>query len=219
MAVELHLPGGASAEGLAELVAVRKGQALSARAVRRSVERLWASERFSDIVVRSVDVPGGVRVVFELAPIQTLLRVSVEGNVVLRDAALLEVLGTQGVIVGQRLDEDGLGAAVAALSRAYGRQGYNEAGIDFTLEQEPSGVALVFTVSEGRPTTVAAVSVTGSPGLPLSELLATLGLRVGGVLDRGGLDTGLERLRLLLRERGYWRASMGAPLLEESTLR
>ena len=215
IAVELHLPGDVDAKGLAELVAVRKGQPLSARAVRRSVERLWASERFSDIVVRSVDVAGGVLVVFDLTPIQPVLRVEVEGNVVLPDEALREVLKTHGIFVGQRLDEDALSEAMTGLSRAYGRQGYNEARIQLTREPEPGGVALVFTFFEGRPTQVAAVSVTGGPGLSLPELLGTLGLRVGGVLDRGGLDTGLERLQTLLRQRGYWRASVGQPVLEE----
>jgi outer membrane protein assembly factor BamA len=69
---------------------------------------------------------------------------------------------------------------------------------------------------------VAAVTVAGSPGLPLRELLATLGLRVGGVLDRGGLEAGLERLRGSLRERRYWRAQVGSPSLtregEEATV-
>ncbi|WP_434382681.1 POTRA domain-containing protein [Melittangium boletus] len=213
--VELHLPEGVDAKGLADLVAVRTGQPLSARAVRRSVERLWASERFADIVVRSVPESGGVRVVFELTPIQVVREVDVEGNVILRDDTLLEVLRAEGLVVGQRLDEDALGAAVTALSRAYGRQGYNEARIQLTRESAPGGVALVFTVFEGRPTQVAAVSVTGSPGLALAELLDTLGLRVGGVLDRGGLDAGLVRLQALLRERGFWLATVGQPLLEE----
>ncbi|PTL78636.1 polymerase [Vitiosangium sp. GDMCC 1.1324] len=215
MAVELHLPKEMDSAGLAELVAVRKGQALSARAVRRSVERLWASGRFSDIVVRTVEAEGGVRVVFELTPMQPIVRIDVEGNVVLSDEALLEVLRSSGIAVGQRLDEESLQTAVQGLSRAYGRQGYNDARIQLTREPAPRGVALAFTVFEGKPTQVAAVSVTGSPGLPLSELLDTLGLRVGGVLDRGGLDSGLERLRTLLRERGYWRANVGAPVLQQ----
>ena len=215
VAVELHLPDGTDREGLSDMVSVRKGQVLSARAVRRSVERLWASDRFSDIVVRSVDVPGGVRVVFELTPVQPLVRIEFLGNTVLRAQALRDVLKAEHVVEGQRLEEESVGAALKALHRAYGRQGYNGVHIELARQQAPGGVALVFTFTEGRPTTVAAVSVTGSPGLALSELLATLGLRVGGVLDRGGPDAGLERLRALLRERGYWRASVGQPLLEE----
>ncbi|HYO72263.1 MAG TPA: POTRA domain-containing protein [Archangium sp.] len=210
-AVELHLSAAEDSAGLGELLAVRQGQALSARAVRRSVERLWASGRFSDIVVRTEDVPEGVRVVFELTAMARIRRIDVEGNVVLPDAALRAALKAEGLEQDKLLDEDVLGAALNGLTRAYERQGYNDARIDITRETVAGGVALVFTVFEGSPTRVAAVSVTGSPGLPLSELLATLGLRVGGVLDRGGLESGLERLRTLLRSRGYWRATVGQP--------
>ncbi|MFY0570633.1 POTRA domain-containing protein [Archangium lansingense] len=214
VAVELHLPADEDLAGLVELVAVRKGQALSARAVRRSVERLWASGRFSDVVVRTVDVPEGVRVVFELTSMRKIRRIDVEGNVVLSDAALLAVLRADGIEEDKLLDEDVLRAALKGLTRAYERQGYNEARIQLTRESVAGGVALAFTLFEGTPTRVTAVSVTGSPGLPLSELLATLGLRVGGVLDRGGLDSGLERLRTMLRSRGYWRASVGQPQVQ-----
>ena len=105
-AVELHLPADEDSAGLVELVAVRKGQALSVRAVRRSVERLWNSGRFSDIVVRTVDEPEGVRVVFELTLLRKLHRVDVEGNVVLSDEALRAVLRKEGIEEGKPLDED-----------------------------------------------------------------------------------------------------------------
>jgi outer membrane protein insertion porin family len=97
VAVELHLPAEEDSAGLSELVAVRKGQALSARTVRRSVERLWASGRFSDVVVRTVDVPEGVRVVFELTSMPRIRRIEVEGNVVLGDEALRAVLRAHGI--------------------------------------------------------------------------------------------------------------------------
>ncbi len=221
--VQLLLLAKVDQTGLPALVAVSPGQPLSARAVRRSVERLWASERFSNIVVRAVDVPGGVKVVFELTPVEVLGRLSVEGNTVLRDAELQAVLKEKGLAVRQRLDDEVLAAARAALVRAYGQQGYNDAQV-YVEEGEPvpGGTSLVFRVVEGTPTRVAAVSVTGSPGLPLPELLATLGLKVGGVLDRSGLDAGLEQLRRLLRERRYWRAQVGVPELtregEEATV-
>ncbi len=211
VAVELHLSAEEDSAGLAELLAVRKGQVLSARAVRRSVERLWTSGSFSDIVVRTVDVPEGVRVVFELTAMPHIRRIDVEGNVVLGDDALRAVLRADGIELDKRLDEDVLRTALKNLARAYERQGYNDARIQLTRESVAGGVALAFTVFEGSPTRVAAVSISGSPGLPLPELLATLGLRVGGVLDRGGLESGLERLRTLLRSRGYWRAVVGQP--------
>ena len=50
--VELHLPSGVDASGLAQLVAVRRGQVLLGRNVRRTLERLYATGRFSSAVAR-----------------------------------------------------------------------------------------------------------------------------------------------------------------------
>src|SRR5690606_25423289 len=45
--VELELPPGADAEGLAHLVSVQPGRVLSPRELRRSLEQLWRTGRFS----------------------------------------------------------------------------------------------------------------------------------------------------------------------------
>ncbi|MGZ6130749.1 MAG: hypothetical protein ACXWLF_01915, partial [Myxococcaceae bacterium] len=50
-AVKLQLRGGGAAPAdLSSLVAVEPGQPLSVRAVRRSIERLFSTGRFSDVV-------------------------------------------------------------------------------------------------------------------------------------------------------------------------
>ncbi len=71
--MELSLPAGSDPKSLTELfelVMVRKGQMLSPLAVRRSLEGLWNTGRFADVVARVVEVPGGVRLVFQLTPVQ-----------------------------------------------------------------------------------------------------------------------------------------------------
>ena len=49
LGVELQLPPGADAKGLSELVSVRRQNPLSPREVRRTLERLWGTGRFSDL--------------------------------------------------------------------------------------------------------------------------------------------------------------------------
>lgn len=212
--VELHLPGGADTAGLADLVAVRKGQRLSVRAVRRSVERLWATGRFTDVVVSQVDVPGGVRLVFQLSPAEMLARLTIEGNVLLTDAAIREASGLQE---GGPLEQDALDAALKAITEAYRRKGYDEAKVTVTREPVPDfgGVGLVLTLEEGVPTRVGKVAFTGSPGLPLRELLSTLGLKAGAVFDRTELEAGLERLRASLRAQRFYRARVGSPVIAQ----
>ncbi|AGC47622.1 OMP85 family outer membrane protein [Myxococcus stipitatus DSM 14675] len=208
VAVELHLPGGVDAQGLSALVAVHKGQVLTAGTVRRSVERLWATGRFSDVVARAEDVSGGVRVVFQLTPVSRLARLRFEGHAVMSDAELLEA---SGLLEGGPLDGEELEGAVSAVLQAYQRKGYDS--VKVTARQEPvtDGVAVSLLIAEGQPTRVRQVSFSGSPGLPLSRLLGVLAMRPGEVFDRVRLDTGLDHLRTLLREEGYWRAQVGTP--------
>ncbi|MCP3144010.1 POTRA domain-containing protein [Pyxidicoccus xibeiensis] len=208
VAVELHLPGGADAQGLSGLVAVRKGQTLSPGAVRRSLEQLWATGRFTDVVARAVDVPGGVRLVFQLTPVARLARLRFEGNAVLSEGELIDA---SGLLEGGPLDAEELEGAVSAVLQAYQRKGYDSAKV--TARQEPvtDGVAVTLIVDEGVPTRVKMVTFSGSPGLPLPRLLEVLELRPGEVFDRARLDTGLDGLRTLLREAGHWRAQVGTP--------
>lgn len=208
--VELHLSEGADAEGLTELVSVRKGQRLSMRAVRRSVERLWSTGRFSDVVVRAVDAPGGVRLVFQLTPAELLARLTIEGNVVLGDAELLALSDLQE---GGPLEQDEVDTAIAAILDAYRRKGYDEAKVTVSREPAYGGVGLVLTLDEGVPTRVGKVTLTGSPGLPLEQMLELLNLRVGEVLDRSALEAGRDRLRQRLREQGHYRARVGPPTI------
>ncbi|HZI09098.1 MAG TPA: POTRA domain-containing protein, partial [Myxococcus sp.] len=151
VAVELHLPGGADAAGLSGLVLVRKGQALSPGAVRRSVERLWATGRFTDVVARTVAVRGGVRLEFQLTLVARLARLRFEGNRVLSEGELIDA---SGLLEGGPLEAEELEGAVASVLGAYRLKGYDSARVTVTQEPGPQGVAVSLTVDEGLPTRV-----------------------------------------------------------------
>jgi outer membrane protein insertion porin family len=208
MAVELVLPPGSDTAGLSELVTIRRGQVLSPVAVRRSVEGLWNTGRFTNVEAHAVDVPGGVRLVFHLTPVQQLVRLVIEGNVALSDE---EIRAASGLQEYAPLDPDSVDLARAAIEEAYHRKGYDQARLGVSQEPSPGGVVLVFTMDEGAPTRLGRVTIAGSPGLPLARLLGVLGLKPGVVLDQARIDAGLERLRTLLRQERYYRARVGTP--------
>lgn len=208
IAVELVLPPGSDTQGLSALVAVRRGQVLSPLAVRRSVEALWNTGRFTNVEARAVDVPGGVRLVFSLTPVQQLVRLVIEGNVALTDEEIRQASGLQEYAP---LDPDSVDAARGAIEEAYSRKGYDQARVMVSQEPTPGGVALVLTLDEGEPTRLGSMTLTGSPGLPLPRLLEALGLTPGAVFDQAKLDAGLERLKALYREQHYYRARIGSP--------
>ena len=83
--LELHLPAHADPkllDKISGLITVRKGQKISARAVQRSIENIYATGRFSDVVVRSASLAiDTIELIFELTPKQGVSDVYVEGNV------------------------------------------------------------------------------------------------------------------------------------------
>jgi outer membrane protein assembly factor BamA len=208
VALELVLPPGSDTQGLTELVTIRRGQLLSPLAVRRSVEGLWNTGRFTSVEARVVDMPGGVRLVFQLTPVQQLVRLVIEGNVALSDE---EIRAAGGLQEYAPLDPDSVDAARAAIEEAYHRKGYDRTHLGVALEPSQGGAVLVFTLDEGEPTRLGRVTIAGSPGLPLAQLVEALGLEPGVVLDQARVDAGLERLRTVLREQRYYRARVGAP--------
>jgi outer membrane protein assembly factor BamA len=207
-AVELVLPPGSDPQGLTELVTIYRGQVLSPQAVRRSVEGLWNTGRFTNVEARAVEVPGGVRLVFHLTPVQQLVRLVIEGNVALSDQ---EIRAASGLQEYAPLDPDSVDAARTAIEEAYQRKGYDQVLLSVSQEPSTGGVVLVFTLDEGEPTRLGRVTIAGSPGLPLARLVEVLGLRPGVVLDQARVDAGLERLRTLLRQERFFRARVGAP--------
>lgn len=205
--VELHLPQGFDTTGLAGMVAVRPGQPLSSRAVRRSLERLFATGKFADAVARTEPAGDGVTVIFELTPKRFITAVNVEGEGVLSEA---EVKGKSGLT--DEYYPEKLQTAVQAITDEYRRRGYFEAKVTAETLDSDQGVEVTLFVKEGEPTTVSAISLTGAPGLPLPRILQELGLTVGDVLDEAKLSRGLDRLKEVYREQRYYRARVGEPV-------
>jgi len=207
--VKLQMRGGGPVPGdLQGLVAVTPGAPLSGRAVRRSIERLFSTGRFSDVVARGEETPNGLVVTFELVPVVRIARIDVTGA---------KALGTDEVLAAARLQPgaefwpERLDEARTALLAAYARRGWNQAEISATATPSGDQVVVKLEIHEGQPTRVAAVHFDGHPGLPAGRLASAFGLQVGDILDRTRLDPGAEALRSLYRETGHARARVGAP--------
>ncbi|HET9156682.1 MAG TPA: POTRA domain-containing protein, partial [Myxococcaceae bacterium] len=200
--------GGQVPADLQSLVAVAPGQPLSARAVRRSIERLFSTGRFSDVVARGDEGPDGLAVTFELAPVVRIARIDVTGA---RALSREELLAAARLQVGSEYWPDRLEDARTGLLAAYARRGWNQAEISAKAQPSADTVVVTLAVREGEPTRVAALRFDGQPGLPTGRLASAFGLRVGDILDRTRLDPGAEALRTLYRDTGHARARVGAP--------
>lgn len=212
-AVELRLALGsdpALARGLRELVFVRAGPRLSRTLVRRSIERLMESGRFSDVVVYAEPSARGVKVIFELAPRERVQTTYVDGNKALSDTEVLEACAFREEF---EFYPERIASALEGLKAAYAKRGYFEAEAKMTLERGGDGLALTIEVFEGKPTTFSSLAVAGDPGLGIAELERNLGLDLGAVLSSAVLEEGLNKLRASLRARGFLRSRVDAPLV------
>lgn len=211
MAVEVRLPSGADPkllQSVTRLVTVRRGQALSRRAVQRSLENLWSELHLSDAVVTSADVEGGVALTFDLTPRVPIKEVYSEGARAIPppDVVAGSLLEPNGDYWMERVDQ-----AAETVRELYRRKGFLRAIVETRVVPVEGGVSVGFLITEGEPTPITALSIVGDPGLPTKTLVDVVGVRLGDVLDMTRLDSGADALRAYFRREHHYRARVEAP--------
>src|SRR5260370_5609795 len=131
---------------LAPYVSLVPGQPLDQAAVRRSVELLYATGEFEDVVVEAETGPGGADVVFHTRPAPLFAAVRVEGDRILSPSALrrLSRLRPGEPLWPMRLERAGREAALALAA-----QGYLEAVGSATAAPRTGGTDAVFHLPTG----------------------------------------------------------------------
>jgi outer membrane protein assembly factor BamA len=207
-----------------DLVTVHAGEELSRDAVRDSIERLYATGQFSDVVVTREDQGGGVVLSFDLTARQKLIKLDFEGNTALNKGELIRAALTgleatrgnsnPGLPVNRYYPEE-LEAMRLAVERYYDAHGYSQARVTANQQSSsPTEMEASFTIEEGSPTRIRSISASGDPRLDPLELADALGLHLGDVLDTAQLDAAVHRLRERYQHEKHYRASVGKPHVE-----
>ncbi|MGC4122288.1 MAG: POTRA domain-containing protein [Myxococcales bacterium] len=213
--VELHLSQGEDTQEAAALITLRPNTPLEKKDVRRTLERLYGTGRFADIVITAAPrADGKLEVVVEAESRTYVDRIDFEGQKALSEAELRKALA----VPDRRLEyyPEFVEKLTDRLLAAYRRIGYTRARIDhLLLETEQKETLLTFRVSEGEPIRLVALHVAGDPQLPIEEIARTLGLAQGDVLNLGKLEKGIAALKARYREEAYYRARFGPPEVSE----
>jgi outer membrane protein insertion porin family len=210
--VLVQLPSGMPPAEYRPLVVLQAGQPLDPQAVRRSIELLFSTGKFSDVVVRQRPDGAGVIVEFDCSPVAKVHLVVVSGNKVLTRSEVLTAahLTEGGDFFVEKLDE-----AKAGILLAYARRGWHHAEVNIIATRTGALVDLGLAITEGEPTRVADVHFVGTPGLPEARLREAFGLPAGTILDQTLLEKGTDRLRDLYREMHHYRARVGTPSVQQ----
>lgn len=215
-AVELRAPPGEDGAALAGLVALSAGEPLGARALRRTVQLLFQTGRFRNVVVRAEPAappPGAggewVRVIIEALPVRVIERVNVRADrPEVLDAAALRAEAR--LIPGEPFDDGELETAAARVRAAFARRGHRDARVE-TAARGDALVTVELAVRTGPSTRIRALRLVGRPGPAAEALAERLRTRPGAVLDLDVLDADVRALRAGLHAVGYRRARVGTP--------
>jgi len=211
--VVLKLPPGQDAAVLEGLVAVRSGQPLQARALRRTATLLYQLALFSDVVLRAVpDGRGQVTLVVECRPKRIVRQVNVEVRAAKPLLARGELTRLVGMATGDEFWPNRLEEVEERLRAAYLRRGHRAARVLGRATGETL-VDVTIEVEEGPPTLVSAVDVGEAERIAGGSFAAALQTRPGAALDLDRLDEDVKTLRLELRRAGWLRSTVGQPVL------
>ncbi len=203
VSVQLLAPPGTDQAGLHELIAQPVGEPLSSTLVRRSVQRLYETGRFSVVRAYARPAEGGLTLLFELVPKVRVAEVAFRGNRVLSDSELHRLFG---VAPGDELMDQRLVFAEAALQKGYALHGYPDAKLQTRVAIEGAKAKIQVDIEEGRPLRVGGITLSGVLGLPRWRVEERLALEPGMVADRDQLDAAMKRVARLYRDNAYYGA-------------
>ncbi len=208
--IELLLPPGEDPGPLQPFLTVPRGAPLARREVRRTVQLLFATGRFSNVVARTRPLPeGGVVLVLECSRRQMVTAVEVEAGA--RPALDAErVRRAAGLTLGDELWPGRLEEVSARIRALHARHGWRAAEVSVTAGGADAGQVLI-RISEGPPTRVATLEVGGTTGLDPDVLRDRLATTPGTVIDLDALEADAREVRSRLRRAGWLRARVGAP--------
>jgi outer membrane protein insertion porin family len=185
------------------------GKPLMRDAVRASLERLWASRRFSTIRVEEIPGAAGVTLRYELTQRPLVRRIEWRGR---SGIDLGEAVTTAGLGIGEEASPERLARAERDLLTRYRREGYLAARVRFETTPVPGSseqdVAVV--LESGERARIGVVRFVGDTGPPAEQVRKTLALKAGA-LYRESLV--LDRARAAeerIRRDGYYGARVTA---------
>ena len=185
---------------------IKPGDLLTRTGVKRAIQSLYDSGRFSRIVVDASPAGEFVNLRFELRHNYYFNKFTIEGDINLKGRSLWELVSLP---TGQRFTREKLEEARLAVLKYIKERGFYRAQVEAqtVLEERLRQVDTVFKVQPGMLATIRSIDVKGVTPQGAEELQKKLGFRKGKKFDRSRLSARLENLRKYFINRGYLAAS------------
>ena len=190
-------------------LSLRVGQPLERTALRDSIQALFRTGRYSDILVDAKRGDDGVQLTFLTEPAWFVGNVRVDG--VPRPPSAGQLVNATKLRLGTIFTDEKLGLAISSLRGVLADYGFRETAISHDLVRDPETrqVHIDLTVATGRRARIGALLVAGEDA-PLSaeEIRTITGWRRESVFRRDRIQRGIGRLRSHFQALGYWQSDI-----------
>ena len=165
VSVEINSKVGMTIESLSRLTGIRTGLNYSRKVIRQSLDALYATNLFTDVIVEVSSVEGGVAVVYNLIEKAVLSELRFRPFWLWRmfsDRTLTEAMGLQ---VGDEFTDDKWKASLERLMNFLQRNGYLQARVDTAVEEiaGTTQVRVTVNVREGTRAKIRDLRIVGRP--------------------------------------------------------
>ena len=207
VAVEVTVGGTPSTDPMvADLIETRPGDPLSMATVRETISHIYSLGRYQEVTVDATASGEGVRLRFDLLPIQTVTDIDFRGVLGLGEGDVRRAVTDR---FGAAPSASRAASAAEFLQGYYSDHGYLAAAIRPILEpgDRPEEAVLIFEVQAGQRARIRDVDVNGNPGEPVARFLEQIHANPGRVYQRGEIQTRLAEYVRDLRQQGHYEAS------------
>src|SRR5215470_11198782 len=214
----------------------RKGDPYNEETLRRDFQALWNTQFFEDVKLRvedSAQHPNGKVILFEVKERPQIRRIRYEGNHSVSESDILDRLKERkvGLSVESQFDPTKIKKAQVVIKELLGEHGRQFAKVTPQYERIASSnaVILVFKVEEGPKVKVGKIKFKGNHAFSDRKLIRAMRHDrpysiplyfwyipvLTKTYDREKLSEDLEvGIRGLYRDNGYFKVSVGEPILE-----
>ena len=219
LSLEVNSRVGITLEALSRLTGIHTGIPYSGQMIRQSLNSLYATGLFTDVVVDVSPIEGGVAVVYQFIEKTFLADLQIEGDWVIWPYKIREALDLQ---IGEEFTEERWKNSINRLANYLHREGYFRAKIDTDVSQVPetNRIKVSVRVKEGSRARIRETKFIGDTAYSKFQLwLKTMRSTGGELYQADVLDKDLTRLQNFYHANGYLKATVGPPEIqyEEAT--
>ena len=191
------------------LLEVQQGEPLASGQLRRSIQALFRTGRYSDIQVDASPGSDGVRLTFLTSPAWFVGNVRVTG--VARPPSAGQLVNATKLRLGEPFSQERIGEAESAVRSVLAEYGHREPSVSVSLDREIENqlVHITLEVRAGRRAQIGALLVSGeSPALGEAEIRTIARWKRGSDFRRDRVQSGIARLRQHFERLGHSRSSI-----------